>query len=327
VRRREFITLLGGAAGAWPTATRAQQTQRAMPVVGFLNSESSALYGHRAESFRKGLVEAGFVEGRNVMVEYRWADSQYERIPALVADLIKRQVSVLTVNGPSVYAAKAATKTIPIVFFTGTDPVAAGLVASLNKPGGNLTGATVLNIELTGKRLEILREVIPMAASFALLVNPKNANAKSLRDQMLSAARAFQVQVHVLEASNEVELDVVFTSLKPMQVGGLVIGADGFFSSHSKHLAALAGRYAIPAIFEYREFIEAGGMISYGGNLSEAYKQIGMYTGRVLKGERPADLPIVQSAKVELLVNLKTAKALGLTVPPTLLARADEVIE
>jgi putative ABC transport system substrate-binding protein len=324
MRRREFLGILGGAAAAWPLAAR---TQGAVPVVGFLNSESSALYGHRADAFRKGLVEAGFVEGRNVTVEYRWADSQYERIPALVADLIKRHVSVLTVNGPSVYAAKAATTTIPIVFFTGTDPVAAGLVASLNKPGGNLTGTTVLNIELTGKRLEILREVIPTAASFALLVNPKNANAKALSEQMLSAARAFQVQADVLEASNEGELDVAFVRLKTKHVGGLVIGADGFFSSHSTHLAALANRYAIPTIFEYREFTEAGGMISYGGNLSEAYKQIGIYTGRVLKGERPADLPVVQSAKVELLVNLKTAKTLGLTVPPSLLARADEVIE
>ena len=324
MKRRDFNTLLGGAV-AWPIAARAQQ--KPLPVVGFLNTETPQNYGHLAAAFRKGLGEAGFAEGRNVAIEYRWAASQYERISALAADLVKSQVSVIAVNGPGAYATKAVAATTPVVFFTGTDPVAMGLVASLNRPGGNVTGVTVLNIELTGKRLEILREAVPKAESFALLVNPNNANARALLDQMLSAARTLGVQVHALEAGNQRELEAAFVRLQSLRAGGLVVGADSFFSSHAPQLAVLAVRHAVPAIFQYREFVAAGGLMSYSGNITDAYTQIGIYTGRILKGERPADLPIMQSAKVELLVNLKTAKALGLTLPATLLGRADEVIE
>jgi putative ABC transport system substrate-binding protein len=326
MRRRAFVGLLAGAASlvSWPPAARAQQ---AMPVIGFLNSETPALYAHLAKAFRKGLEDGGFAEGRNVAIEYRWAESRYDRIPGLIADLLQRQVAVLAVNGPVAHAAKAATTTTPIVFFTGNDPVESKLVASLNRPGGNATGASVLNVELTGKRLEVLREVIPKAETFALLINPANSNAKAVAGHMHSAARALGVKVHTLEARNKDELDAAFDRLKSLRPGGLVVSPDGFFNSNTAHLAALTGRYAIPAIFQYTESVHAGGLMSYGASISEAYAQVGIYTGRVLKGERPADLPIVQSAKVELVVNLKTARALGLTVPQTLLGRADEVIE
>jgi putative ABC transport system substrate-binding protein len=322
MRRRDFIAAVGGAA-ALPLTAHAQT----MPTVGFLNSETPALYAHLAAAFRKGLEESGYAEGRNVAVEYRWAESQYQRIPGLIADLLKRQPAVLAVNGPSVRAALAATTTTPIVFFTGNDPVAAGLVASLNKPGGNATGATVLNIELTGKRLEVLHEAIPKAESFALLVNPDNYNAKAVTEHMFSAARALGVKVHTIEARNKNDLDAAFTRFKSLRAGGLVISPDGFFNSHTAYLASQASRYAVPTVFQYSESAHAGGLLSYGASISEAYTQVGIYSGRILKGERPADLPIVQSAKVKLIVNLKTARALGITLPQTLLARADEVIE
>lgn len=321
MRRREVIALICGAS-LWPLATRAQQ---AMPVIGFLNSESPSTYATRLAAFRRGLEDTGYVEGRNVAIEYRWAESQYDRIPALISDLTERQIAVLVVNGPAAYAAKAAR--MPVVFFTGGDPVALGLVSSLNKPGGNATGATVLNIQLTGKRLEILREAIPTAKSFGLLINPDNGNATFLIEQVTAAAQTLKLPVHVREANDDGGLERAFTNLKALGVGGLIVGADGYFTSHSTELAGLAIRYQMPTIFQYHDFVAAGGLLSYGASISDAYRQVGVYAGRILKGERPGDLPIVQSAKVELLVNLKAAQALGVTLPPALLARADEVIE
>jgi putative ABC transport system substrate-binding protein len=323
MRRRDFLGVLGGIAAASPVASRAQNT--ALPVIGFLNSEAPGTYAPRVDAFRRGLGEVGFVEGGNVAIEYRWAESQYERIPTLMSDLTDRQVAVLVVNGPAAYASKTAR--MPVVFFTGDDPVALGLVASLNHPGGNVTGVTVLNIELTGKRLEILREAVPTAQSFGLLVNPDNGNAKILAEQTRSSARTLGLQVHVREATDDAGLKAGFDSLKALGVGGLVVGADGFFTSHSRQLAALATRYELPTIFVYRDFVAEGGLLSYGASIADAYKQMGVYAGRILKGERAGDLPVVQSTRVELLVNLRTAKALGLALPTALLARADEVIE
>jgi len=322
MRRRDVIARVAVSAAAWPLIARAQQV---MPVIGFLNSEEPNSYAPRAESFRRGLGQVGFAEGRNVSIEYRWAESRYERIPLMMADLVAHRASVIVVNGPAAYAAKNSK--IPVVFFTGGDPIALGLVESLNKPGGNITGATVLNIELTSKRLEILREALPKAQNFALLVNPDNGNAKLLSDQMRLSAQALGLREHVLEASNVTELVAAFDRLKAMRIGGLIIGADGFFTSHSSQLAALATQHAIPTIFQYRDFVSSGGLLSYGADIGEAYAQIGIYAGRILKGEHPSDLPVVQSTKVELLVNLKAAKPLGIDMPQTLLARADEVIE
>jgi len=326
VGRRRFITLVGGAA-AWPFAARAQQPT--MPVVGFLHSESLNLYAHLVRAFRQGLSETGYVEGRNVAVEYRWADGQYDQLPTLVADLIRRQVTVIAANSPAaVMAAKAATTTIPIVFNTGYDPVAAGYVASLARPGGNLTGVTSLTAEVGPKRVELLHEVVPAASRIALLINPAaGAMSETLSTSLQAAARKRGLQFHVLHATAVRDLDNVFATLAQLQAGGLVIGGDPFFNSQSKQLASLAIRHAVPAIYQYREFAAAGGLMSYGGSLTDMYRQFGIYTGRILKGDKPADLPVQQSTKVELFVNLKTAKSLGLEVPPTLLGRADEVIE
>jgi ABC-type uncharacterized transport system substrate-binding protein len=329
VKRREFITLLGGAATAWPFAARAQQP---MPVVGFLNAASSDLFAHVVSAFRLGLKETGYVEDRNVAIEYAWADGQYERLPALAANLVRRQVSVIATgsNINAAMAAKAATTTIPIVFLTGADPVKDGLVTSLNRPGGNLTGVTTLNVEIVPKRLEVLREMLPATTIMAVLVNPLNNPAVVETDlrQAKAAAHILGLQmIHVLQASTERDLDSAFSTLMQRRVGGLVISADTFFSGKSAELAALAFRHAMPTISPYREFVMAGGLMSYGASLTDLYRLVGVYAGRILRGEKPNDLPVQQTSKVELIVNLRTAKTLGLDVPPQLIARADEVIE
>jgi putative ABC transport system substrate-binding protein len=325
MQRREFITLIGGAAAAWPLSARAQQP--AMPVIGFLHSGSPDMYADRLRTFRQGLKEAGYVEGENVAIEYRWAENQYDRLPALAADLVRRQVAVIAANSPAALPAKAATTTIPIVFTSGLDPVAVGLVASLNRPGGNLTGIASLNVEIGPKRLELLHELVPTATIFALLLNPTNPYAQTLSRNLQAAARTLGLQLHVLHASTEREIDTVFAILTQLRAGGLVIGPDAFFNDRSEQLAALTVRHAVPAISQYREFAAAGGLMSYGGSTTDSFRQVGVYTGRILKGEKPADLPVVRSTKVEMILNLKTAKALGLTVPLPLIGRADEVIE
>jgi putative ABC transport system substrate-binding protein len=326
MRRREFLGVLGGAAAAWPVVAHAQQT--AMPVVGFLNSASSDGYADRVRAFRQGLNEAGYVEGRNVAIEYRWADGVNDRLPAMAAELIRRKVTVIAANGAAAVAAKAATTTTPIVFTSGDDPVRIGLVASLNRPGGNLTGVVSLDAELLPKRLELLHELLPSAALVAVLLNPANARrSENLTRDVEAAARAIGLQIKVLHASTERDFDAAFATLAQLHAAGLVIGTDAFFNSRTEQLAALALRQAVPTIYQYREFTMAGGLMSYGGSGTDTYRQAGVYTGRILKGEKPADLPVQQAVKAELFVNLKTAKALGIIVPPSLLARADEVIE
>jgi putative ABC transport system substrate-binding protein len=325
VKRREFIVLLGSTAASWPLAARAQQP--AVPVIGFLNGGSPDGYEPMVDAFHQGLKEIGYVEGRNVLVEYRWAEGHYDRLPALAADLVRRQAMVIAANTPAAPAAKAATTTIPIVFVTASDPVAAGYVASLNRPGGNLTGVALLNVEIGSKRLEVLHELVPTATVMALLINPTNPNAEAQLGDMQAAARTLGLQLHVLHASTDRDFETAFATLVQLRVGALVIGADAFFVDRSKQLAALALRHVVHAISITREFVVAGGMMSYGGGLRDPYRLMGVYTGRILKGEKPADLPVQQVTKVELIINMKTAKALGLTVPITLLGRADEVIE
>jgi putative ABC transport system substrate-binding protein len=328
IGRRELIAGICRAAAAWPLAARAQQP--AMPVIGYFGSESPDVFAGRLRAFRQGLSETGYVEGNNVAIEYRWAENQSDRFPALLEDLVRRKVTVIAaVTGtPPALAAKAATTTIPIVFVTAGDPVALGLVASLNRPGGNLTGVATLTVELGAKQLEVLRELVPTATIIALLVNPTNpTNAERLSRDLQAAASALGLQIHVLHASTERDFDAVFTSLPRLRADALVIGSDPFFNSRNQQLVALALRYAMPTMYPFREYAVAGGLISYGNSFADAHRQVGDYTGRILKGAKPADLPVQQATKVEMIVNLKTAKALGLTVPLTLLGRADEVIE
>jgi putative ABC transport system substrate-binding protein len=301
-----------------------------MPVVGLLGATTAQGYAAQLAAFRQGLSEAGFVEGRDVVIEYRWADDQYDRLPGLAADLVSRRVAVIaTIGGNAAStAARAATKTIPVVFHGSLDPIKVGFVASLNRPGGNLTGVVTLNVDTGRKRLEIMHEVVPAASTLGLLLNPTNKVVTETQTKDLqTAARELGLQLRVLNASTEREFEDIFAGLKQMQIGGLVIGTDGFFVAHSEQLAGLTARYGMPAIFQYRAFAAAGGLMSYGGSVTDSYRLSGIYTGRILKGEKPADLPVQQATKVELVVNLKTAKALGLAVPISLLGRADEVIE
>src|SRR5262249_4865682 len=324
IRRRKFLATLGGAA-AYPLAARAQQ--QPMPVIGFLNGGSPD--PNRVAAFRRGLNESGYVEGRNVTIEYHWAEGQYDRLPALARDLVHRQVAVIaTTSTPAAITAKAATTTIPVVFTTSSDPVQLGLVASLSRPGGNLTGATQLNIEVTPKRLEILHELLPTANLFALLVNPTNPYSEILSRNVQAAASTLGLRLHILHASTEHDFDTAFASLGQLRSGGLVIGGgEAFLDSRHVQLAALALRHSVPTIYQGRDFALAGGLMSYGGSTLDSYRVAGLYAGRIVKGEKPADLPVQQVTKVEMFINLKTAKALGLDVPPLLLARADEVIE
>ena len=326
MKRRAFIAGLG-AAVAWPLAARAQQP---MPVIGYLGSESPDLFATRLRAFRQGLSSAGYEEGRNVRIEYRWAEGNNDRLPALAADLVRRGVAVIATPGSivSALAAKAATSTIPIVFETGSDPVVTGLVASLNRPGGNITGVTSLNAQVGPKRLELLHQVAPAATAFALLVNPTNPkNAEAATKDLQEAARILGLQLHVLNASTEADFDNALATLGRLRAGGLVIANETFFSTRSKQLAELTLRHSVPAVHQSREFAAAGGLMGYGGSVTQSHSQAGLYAGRILKGEKPGELPVVQVTKVELTINLKTAKALGITVPLPLLARADEVIE
>jgi putative ABC transport system substrate-binding protein len=326
MQRRDFITLLGGAVAAWPVTARAQQP--AMPMVGFLSTEKSDASAYLVRAFRQGLSETGYVEGRNVSIDYRWAEGQLDRLPALAADLVRRKATLIVTNGVQAgLAAKAATATIPIVFYTGADPVAAGLVASLNRPGGNLTGFSGLNAELTPKRLELLHELVPTATTIPVLVNPTGTGAGALPSDVQAAARILGLQLHVLHASTERDFDTVFAALAQLRASALLINASLFFNTRSAQLGSLTVHHALPAIYQFREFAAAGGLMSYGSSITDSNRLVGTYAGRVLRGERPADLPVQQSTKVELIINMKTAKALGITFPITLLGRADEVIE
>jgi putative ABC transport system substrate-binding protein len=328
MRRREFIGLIGGAATGLSRAARAQQA--ALPVIGFLNAASAQSYAANLAAFLEGLGEAGYVDGRNVTIEYRWAEGQNDRLPALAADPAQRQVAVIAATStPAALAARAATTSVPIVFETAADPVQLGLVASLNRPGGNVTGVTQTNIELGPKRLELLNELLPAARTMAFLVDPSDpAIAATTASGMQAAARTLGLELHVLNASTESEFDAVFAKISELRAGGLVISAGtAIFAGRSAQLAALAARHAVPSVGTNRTFVMAGGLTSYGADIVDAYRLTGGYVGRVLKGEKPADLPVQQATKIELRINLKAAKALGITVPLTLLGRADEVIE
>ena len=326
MKRREFITLLGGVAAAWPLTAQAQQP---LPVIGFLNSSSPDGYAPMASAFRQGLKETGYVDGHNVAIEYRWAEGRNDRLPSFVADLVQRKVNVIAATTTAAaLAAKAATTTIPIVFETTADPVQLGLVASLNLPGGNVTGVTQTNMEIAPKRLELLHELVPTASVMALLVNPTDpALAESATKELQEAASILGLKLHVMQASTDRDFDAVFAKLIQLRAGGLVIGSDPFFTSRSQQLAKLTVDHAVPAVYQFREFAVAGGLLSYGAAITDAYRLAGNYTGRVLRGDKPADLPVQQATKIEMIINLKTAKALGLNVPNPLIGRADELIE
>jgi putative tryptophan/tyrosine transport system substrate-binding protein len=326
MKRREFITLLGGAV-AWPLAARAQQA--AMPMVGFLGSSSATEWSPLVTTFQRGLKENGYVEAENVTIEYRWADGQYDRLPSLAADLVRRQVAVIVAAGSPApaLAAKAATAAIPIVFALGADPVQFGLVPSLNRPGGNVTGVAFLSAGLGEKALGLIHELVPSATVGAMLVNPNNPNADSVTRNARETARSLGLQLHILNPGTAPEIDTAFASLSEQRIGVLLIGADPFFLGRREQFVTLAARYAVPAVFFAREFVTAGGLMSYGTSIGDAYRRAGIYTGKILKGARPADLPVEQSTRFEFVINLKTAKTLGLTIPDKLLALADEVIE
>jgi ABC-type uncharacterized transport system substrate-binding protein len=324
MRRREFIAL-GTAAAVWPRAARAQQP---LPVIGFLNSGSRETFAPMLSAFLQGLKENGYVEGQNVTIEYRWADGQYDRLAALVGDLIQRRVSVIAATStPANLVAKAATTTIPIVFTTGGDPVQLGLVATLGRPGGNVTGVTQMTGEVAPKRVELAHELVPQATALGLLINPANPLAETVKRDSQAAALKLGLQLNVLNASTDAELDAAFETFRQMRAGALVIGTDAFFNNRLEKLAALATRNSVLAVYEYHQFVAAGGLASYGGSIIDSYRLAGGYVGRVLKGEKPADLPVQQATKVELIINLKTARALGITVPQSVQSRADEVIE
>jgi putative ABC transport system substrate-binding protein len=326
MKRREFIAALGGAAVAWPLAARAQQP--AMPVIGLLNPSSPDPAAYLMRAFRQGLNETGYVEGRNVAIDYQWAKGQDDQLPALAADLVRHKPTVIVTSSvQAAQAAKAATTTIPVVFYTGGDPVALGFVASLSRPGGNLTGVTGLNAELGPKRLELLHELVPGATTIPVLIEPNDRNGGEPSSEMQAAARAFGVRLHVLHASTERDFDTVFATLAQLRAGALLINASYFFNTRNAQLGALTVNHAVPAIYQFREFTAAGGLMSYSSSITDSHRPVGIYAGRILKGEKAADLPVQQSTKVELIINLKTAKALSITVPLTLRGRADEIIE
>jgi putative ABC transport system substrate-binding protein len=328
LKRRDFLTLLGSAAAAWPVAARAQQAGK-MPVIGLLGSESPQLITDQMRAFRAGLDQAGYTEGRNVAIEYRWAEGHYDRLPALAAELARLRVSVIAVPGSIVaaLAAKAATATIPVVFGIAGDPVQNGLVASLHQPGGNATGVTSLNSVVDPKRIELMHEVMPAATTLALLDPPTGTREADASAAMEATARALGIKLHVLHVDSESDFDAAFATINQLKLAGLVIGGSAFFTGRLERLAALATRHRVPTIYQYREFVAAGGLMSYGSSITDQYRLIGGYTGRILKGDKPADLPVQQATRVELMINMKAAKALGVTLPITVLGRADEVIE
>lgn len=326
MRRREVITLLGSVAAAWPLVALAQQ--RPLPVIGFLNGGAPESFAPMLNAFLQGLKEAGYVDGQNVAIEYRWANGQYDRLTALAGDLVQRRVAVIAATStPANLVAKEATSTIPIVFTTGGNPVQLGLVSSLSRPGGNVTGVTQMTGEVAPKRIELAHDLFPQATTFGLLINPKNPLAETVKTDSQAAAQRLGLQLNVLHASTDVEIEDAFKAFHEKHVGALVIGTDAFFNNRLEQLAALAIRSSLPAVYEYHQFVEGGGLASYGGSILDSYRLAGGYTGRILKGDKPADLPVQQASKIELLINLKTANALGLTLPSSVLNRADEVIE